>query len=207
MHLLRFEVVNCKYTIIGSFDDQTHCFAHWLSPRAVTNMSAKAWTITTAIVALLSFLPWGIYLAGLGKLTQALDSSLSEYVRQTIFMLEWYTVCAQFINLLLIIVACIVKGLRRTHSMFIMFLAVNSTLLIVRATQRIVNINEIDDKPGEAARILGVPHIRGDPMKYLQAEACGQIASATMNFFLAILIGMAGTAEVEEVYHGGKSSA
>ncbi|GIL71652.1 hypothetical protein Vretimale_896 [Volvox reticuliferus] len=170
-------------------------------------MSAKAWTITTAIVALLSFAPWAIYLAGLGKLTQALDSSLSDYVKQTIFMLEWYTVCAQFLNLLLIIIACILKGLRRTHSMFIMFLAVNSTLLIVRATERIVDINAMDDNPGDAAEILGVPHIRGDPMKYLQAEACGQVASATMNFFLAILIGMAGTAEVKDGYHGAKNSA
>ncbi|GLI59269.1 hypothetical protein VaNZ11_001118, partial [Volvox africanus] len=181
--------------------------AHQLSPKAVANMSAKAWTIATAIVAVLSLVPWAIYLAGLGKLTQALDSSVSDYLKQTIFMLEWYTVCAQFINLLLIVIACIVKGLRRTHSMFIMFLAVNSTLLIVRATERVVDINAIHDDPLNAAKTLGVPHIRGNPMKYLQAEACGQIASATVNFFLAILIGIAGTTEVEEAYLGAKNSA
>ncbi|GLC34121.1 hypothetical protein PLESTB_000839600 [Pleodorina starrii] len=161
-------------------------------------MSAKGWTVAVAIVAVLSFLPWGIYLAGLGKLTQSItDSSLKEALKQTIIMLEWYTVCAQFVNLVLILIACILQALRRTHSMFIMFLAVNSALLIMRATDRIVAINYIDDNAYTAEEIFGVLHIKGDPLKYLRAEACGQVASATMNFFLAILLGLAGTAKVD----------
>ncbi|EFJ53074.1 hypothetical protein VOLCADRAFT_102697 [Volvox carteri f. nagariensis] len=170
---------------------------------------AKYWIIATAVAAVLSFVPWAIYLAGLGKLTQAIsNSSVSEALKQTVFMLEWYTVSAQFINLVLILIACIVRGLQRTHSMFIMFLAVNSALLIVRATSRIVDINLIDEDPENAALYLDVPNVRGDPLKYLRAEACGQVASATMNFLLAILVGLAGTAQAESAeYNGAKNVA
>lgn len=76
-----------------------------------------------------------------------------------------------------------------------MFLSVNTALIIVRATDRIIAINAIKDNPQDAALFLGVS-VAGDPLKYLQAEACGQVASATVNFFLAILVGLAGTSEV-----------
>ncbi|GFR42600.1 hypothetical protein Agub_g3531 [Astrephomene gubernaculifera] len=163
-------------------------------------MGSKGWTIATAIAAIIAFAPWAIYLAGLGKLTDVLTHrSFTGALKQVIVMLEWYTVSAQFINLVLIIIACLARSLRRTHSMFVMFLAVNSALIIVRATERISQINLIDDGQ-DAATVLGVPGttLAGKPLQYLRAEACGQVASATFNFLLAILIGFAGTVPEEQ---------
>ncbi|KXZ51927.1 hypothetical protein GPECTOR_11g53 [Gonium pectorale] len=158
-------------------------------------MGAKGWTIATAVVAVIGFAPWAIYLAGLGKLTEVLsDKSVSQALKQTIIMLEWYTVAAQFVNLILVVILCIARKLNRSHSVLIMFIAVNTALIIVRATDRIAQINLIDDGhlPGAA---LGVPGtLTGKPLSYLRAEACGQVASATWNFLLAIMIGIAGTA-------------
>ena len=79
--------------------------------------------------------------------------------------------------------------------MFIMFLAVNTTLLITRATDRLWQITMLDDGSMTSSEMFGLAYDLDNPQRYLRAEACGQIASATMNFVLAILLGMAGTAE------------
>ncbi|PNH02313.1 hypothetical protein TSOC_011722, partial [Tetrabaena socialis] len=82
----------------------------------------------------------------------------------------------------------------------VMFLAVNTGLIILRATERIWQITAIHDGVIPAAA-LGVVVV-GDPLTYLRAEAAGQVATATCNFILAILIGMAGTVQGDSYYRG-----
>ncbi|GFR42601.1 hypothetical protein Agub_g3532 [Astrephomene gubernaculifera] len=175
----------------------------------------KGLNISTGILAILSLAPWAVYLGGLGKLTNELTGfHFSQASKQVIIMLEWYVLGAQLINLLIIAITAFSGRLHRVHSLLNMFLAVNTALLILRATERITQINIIQDDASSSGILLGLPtnftdssdstdifdsiKIPGssgpwDPLPFLRALACGQVASATMNFFLAILLSLAGT--------------
>ncbi|EFJ52713.1 hypothetical protein VOLCADRAFT_102698 [Volvox carteri f. nagariensis] len=157
---------------------------------------AKGLNIPTAMMALLGIAPWAVYLGGLAKLTDVLtDFDFRQVTKQYVIMLEWYIVSSQLINLIIIVILGFANGLHRAHSFLNMFLAVASTLMILQATLRVQEINAVRDGivlPGDAVvtRLLGM---KDSPLPYLRAMATGQIATATWNFFLAILISFAGT--------------
>lgn len=111
--------------------------------------------------------------------------------------LEWYTVAAQFANIIFLIIACAVpRGLARSHTFLNGFFMCNAALIIYRATVRITQINAISDgvQPSLALKEGIFPYpFTGNPQPYLKAEVAGQITSAAWNFFLVILISVAAT--------------
>ncbi|PNH11419.1 hypothetical protein TSOC_001810 [Tetrabaena socialis] len=165
-------------------------------------MSKWGQSKTTGFVALACIVPWAVFLGGLAKLTdETVGHNFSEALKQVLLMLEWYIIAAQFFCVLAILITSFGRGLHRAHSLLNMFLAVNSILLISRATVRINQINRISD--GEPASILlNIPDLEGNGLPFLRAIAAGQVATATCNFFLAILIGVAGTHPAEEFVYG-----
>lgn len=135
---------------------------------------------------------------GLAKLTDVVtNGNLSQAYEQTIIMLEWYTVAAQFANIIFLIIACAVpRGLARSHTFLNGFFMCNAALIIYRATVRITQINAISDgvQPSLALKEGIFPYpFTGNPQPYLKAEVAGQITSAAWNFFLVILISVAAT--------------
>ncbi|KXZ51928.1 hypothetical protein GPECTOR_11g54 [Gonium pectorale] len=159
---------------------------------------SKAWSTTTAIAAVMGIAPWAVFLGGLAKLTDVLtDFNLSQALKQTVIMLEWYILSAQLAVLLLAVIIAAGNGLRRAHTLLNMFLAVNTALLILRATVRLWQINRYQDGE-EVGPLLGVANISGNPLPYLRALAAGLVSTATWNFVLAIVVGLAGTTALPE---------
>ncbi|GLC34120.1 hypothetical protein PLESTB_000839500 [Pleodorina starrii] len=157
---------------------------------------AKGSTMAAAVLALLGIAPWAVYVGGLAKMTDVLTGfHWDRALEQIEIMLEWYIVSAQFVNLIIIAVVGFAGGLHRAHSLLNMFLAVNATLLILRATERVQQITSVaDGQPLFAdTTIKALVALDGNPLPYLRAIAAGQIASATWNFFLAIAVGYGGT--------------
>ncbi|GIL46398.1 hypothetical protein Vafri_3396 [Volvox africanus] len=155
---------------------------------------SKGLKIAVILAAVAGIAPWAVYLGGLAKLTDVLtDFRWSQAMKQVHIMLEWYIVSSQLVNLLIIIIVGFANGLRRAHSLLNMFLAVASALLILQATVRIQEINAVRDASPNDDNSSALIKRGGNPLPYLRAMAAGQIATATWNFFLAILIGFAGT--------------
>lgn len=159
---------------------------------------ARTLPLVTLLVGVLAFAPWAVYLGGLAKLTDVVtNGNLSQAYEQTIIMLEWYTVAAQFANIIFLIIACAVpRGLARSHTFLNGFFMCNAALIIYRATVRITQINAISDgvQPSLALKEGIFPYpFTGNPQPYLKAEVAGQITSAAWNFFLVILISVAAT--------------
>ncbi|GLI59270.1 hypothetical protein VaNZ11_001119 [Volvox africanus] len=151
---------------------------------------SKGINIAVILAAVAGIAPWAVYLGGLAKMTDILtDFHWSQAMKQVTIMLEWYIVSSQLVNLVIIIIVGLANGLRRAHSLLNMFLAVASALLILKATVRVQEINALRDDYDN----IPLTELGGNPLPYLRAMAAGQIATATWNFFLAILIGFAGT--------------
>ncbi|GIL71654.1 hypothetical protein Vretimale_899 [Volvox reticuliferus] len=156
----------------------------------------KGLNIAVIVAAVAGIAPWAVYLGGLAKLTDVLtDFRWSQAMKQVSIMLEWYIVSSQLVNLIIIIIAGVANGLRRAHSLLNMFLAVASALLILQATIRVQEINAVDENVPIDDVIIKLIQRGGNPLPYLRAMAAGQIATATWNFFLAILISFAGTVQ------------
>ncbi|PNW70529.1 hypothetical protein CHLRE_17g723750v5 [Chlamydomonas reinhardtii] len=107
----------------------------------------NALAITTGVLAIVGVAPWLIYLGALAKITDVVtNGQWSQAQEQTVIMLEWYTVAAQFVNLVILAVCSFVPhAMKRTHSMFSNWFAVNTALIIYRTTLRIVDLNQIQD--------------------------------------------------------------
>ncbi|KAG2490555.1 hypothetical protein HYH03_010949 [Edaphochlamys debaryana] len=164
--------------------------------------SARVWGTVTGIVAVFTIAPWAVYLGGLAKFTSEINGGdYSEAMKNRFIMLDWYVLAAQLFYLLVLITCAFAKWLRRTASMHNMWLAVNSALLVYISTQRLTQIDAVNDDMSLAdiAAAIGLDVVPlNNPLPYLRAEVAGTIMCATMNFFLTILISIGGTAEPEE---------
>ncbi|KAG2437807.1 hypothetical protein HXX76_005427 [Chlamydomonas incerta] len=105
----------------------------------------NAVSITCGVLAVVGIAPWVIYLGALAKITDVVtNGKWNQAQEQTVIMLEWYTVAAQFVNLTVLIICSFVPhAMKRTHSMFSNWFAVNTALIIYRTTLRIVDLNAI----------------------------------------------------------------
>ncbi len=124
------------------------------------------------------------------------DSSPFAVLLPPTVQLEWYTVAAQFANIIFLIIACAVpRGLARSHTFLNGFFMCNAALIIFRATKRITQINAISDgvPPSQALSEGFAYPFTGNPQPYLKAEVAGQIMTAAWNFFLVILISISAT--------------
>ncbi|PNW70530.1 hypothetical protein CHLRE_17g723800v5 [Chlamydomonas reinhardtii] len=146
------------------------------------NMQYKGLSYTTAVIAILGVAPWGVFLGGVAKATTELDGKL---IKQAEVMLEWYIVAAQIVYMVAIAAVGFAGQLRRCDSLFNNFLAVNTFLLIYRATIRINQAQSLKDDNIYVSDWLHLPYVR--------ALAAGQVSCAAWNLFLAIFLGLAGS--------------
>ncbi|KAG2490556.1 hypothetical protein HYH03_010950 [Edaphochlamys debaryana] len=142
----------------------------------------RAWGVVAAVMALLTIAPWFIYLGGLAKLTdRVLDWDWAKAYRSQVFMLEWYTVSAEFVIVIIAVVVALSNQLHRTHYLLQAWLATNTALIIIRATQRIIEIQAKESTADD------------NELKYLRALAAGQVSTAGWNCVCMIFFSIAGT--------------
>ncbi|KAG2449761.1 hypothetical protein HYH02_005286 [Chlamydomonas schloesseri] len=142
----------------------------------------KGLSYTTAVIAILGVAPWGIFLGGVAKATTELDGKI---IKQAEVMLEWYVVAAQIVYLVAIAILGFAGQLRRCDTFLNNFLAVNSFLLIYRATIRINQAQALVDDDVYVSDWLKLPYVR--------AIAAGQVSSAAWNFLLAVFLAISGS--------------
>ncbi|KAG2437806.1 hypothetical protein HXX76_005426 [Chlamydomonas incerta] len=146
------------------------------------NAQFKGLSYTTAVLAILGLAPMAVFLGGVAKATTELDGKI---IKQAEVMLEWYIVAGQIVYMIAIAVVGFASQLRRCDSLFGNFLAVNTFLLIYRATIRINQAQALVDDGVYVSEWLKLPYVR--------AIAAGQVSCAAWNFLLVIFLGVAGS--------------